>query len=69
MQTKNMKKISFFIMIFFLFPITAFYSDAFELPDEIQGITVPKPTAEIVKFDIDSIKPVRHNLSFRRGNH
>jgi LEA14-like dessication related protein len=28
---------------------------AFELPDSIGGLKIPKPTAEIVNFDIDSI--------------
>jgi hypothetical protein len=48
-----MKKISFLLLILFL--IFSYNSDAFELPDQISGINIPKPTAEITKFDIDSI--------------
>jgi hypothetical protein len=50
-----MKKISFFLMILFLSPIVTYNSHAFELPDQIQGINIPKPKAEIANFDIDSI--------------
>ncbi|HOK02440.1 MAG TPA: LEA type 2 family protein [Spirochaetota bacterium] len=30
-------------------------TEAFELPDEIQGLKIPKPTAEIKNFDIESL--------------
>ncbi len=51
-----MKKIIiiFIIALLSIF-IFSFNSNTFEVPDRIQGISIPKPTAEIVKFDIDSV--------------
>lgn len=50
-----MKKI--FIIIFILFSIFIIKNDSvtLELPDQFSGIKIPKPRAEIEKFDIDSI--------------
>jgi len=50
-----MKKTFIFILMLTLVPLFSHNSGAFELPDEIGGFKIPKPTAEIVNFDIDSI--------------
>ncbi|HOP64939.1 MAG TPA: hypothetical protein PK906_16290 [Spirochaetota bacterium] len=50
-----MKKTIIIIMISLLVPVFSYNSEAFELPDQISGFKIPKPTAKIVRFDIDSI--------------
>ncbi len=37
---------------------------AFELPDKIKGINIPKPTAQIINFDIESISLTDITLLF-----
>jgi hypothetical protein len=49
-----MKKIYLLITIFLCYAFAG-NSSAFDIPDQIQGINIPKPTAEIANFDIDSI--------------
>lgn len=59
-----MKKLSIFLIIALLIPLASYNSSAFELPDQISGYTIPKPTAEIVNFDIDSISLTDITLLF-----
>lgn len=59
-----MKKWSIFLIISILIPLSSHNSSAFELPDQISGYTIPKPTAEIVNFDIDSISLTDITLLF-----
>lgn len=58
---KNFKILSI-ICLFVTF--VSINSNAFELPDSISGINIPKPTAEIVGFDIDSISLTDVTLLF-----
>ena len=58
---KNLK-IFFTISLFVIMASTNI--GAFELPDSISGYKVPKPTAEIVNFDIDSISLTDITLLF-----
>lgn len=50
-----MKKTFIFLLILTLIPLFSHNSAALELPDQIGGFKIPKPTATIVNFDIDSI--------------
>lgn len=59
-----MKKLSILLLISVLIPVFSFNSSAFEIPDQFQGLTIPKPTAEIVNFDIDSISLTDITLLF-----
>ena len=59
-----MKKLYVIIIISILIPVFSYNAGAFELPDTIQGISIPKPTAEIVNFDIDSISLTDITLLF-----
>ncbi len=59
-----MKKLSILILMALMIPIFSYKTDAFEIPDQFQGITIPKPTAEIVNFDIDSISLTDITLLF-----
>ncbi len=59
-----MKKLFIFFLISILIPLLSYNSSAFELPDQIQGFAIPKPTAEIVNFDIDSISLTDITLLF-----
>jgi LEA14-like dessication related protein len=54
-----MKKLFLILILFLKFSYDVY---AFEIPDQIQGISIPKPTAEITKFDIDSIS--LHDITF-----
>jgi LEA14-like dessication related protein len=47
----------FSILLVSILYVFLFFAEtsAIEIPDKIKGISVPKPTAEIVNFDIDSI--------------
>lgn len=58
---KNLK--IFFTIPLFVMMLSSSVS-AFELPDSISGYKVPKPTAEIVNFDIDSISLTDVTLLF-----
>jgi len=58
---KNLKIFS--IVSLFIFMISA-SSSAIELPDSISGYKIPKPTTEIVNFDIDSISLTDITLLF-----
>ncbi len=59
-----MKNIKIFTAIFIFISFVSMNGTAFELPDSISGIKVPKPTAEIVNFDIDSISLTDVTLLF-----
>jgi LEA14-like dessication related protein len=50
-----MKNLKILIIISFFIMLVSPGINAFELPDSISGYKIPKPTAEIVNFDIDSI--------------
>jgi len=50
-----MKNLKIFIIISLFIMLISPNISAFELPDSIGGFKIPKPTAEIVNFDIDSI--------------
>ncbi|MBN2402169.1 MAG: hypothetical protein JXN64_07195 [Spirochaetes bacterium] len=50
----NMKYIPFLFIILFL-SLLSYNSYAFEVPDRIAGFSIPRPSAEIAKFDISSI--------------
>ncbi|PKL16033.1 MAG: hypothetical protein CVV49_18430 [Spirochaetae bacterium HGW-Spirochaetae-5] len=58
---KNLK-IFFTISLFVIMASTNI--SAFELPDSFSGYKIPKPTAEIVNFDIDSISLTDVTLLF-----
>ena len=59
-----MKNIKFFFIISFLIITASSAIIAFELPDKIKGFTIPKPTAQIVNFDIESISLTDITLLF-----
>lgn len=50
-----MKKLKIFVIISLFMMLISPNISAIELPDSIGGYKIPKPTAEIVNFDIDSI--------------
>ncbi len=59
-----MKNLKIYVLITFFTLIISTGISAFELPDSISGIKVPKPTAEIVNFDIESISLTDITLQF-----
>ncbi len=59
-----MKNIKIFLIISFLILTASSAIIAFELPDKIKGFSIPKPTAQIVKFDIESISLTDITLLF-----
>jgi len=59
-----MKKFKIFFVISLFITLISSHSNAIELPDNISGFKVPKPTAEIVNFDIDSISLTDITLQF-----
>lgn len=59
-----MKKMKIFSIISFFILITSASGSAIEIPDEFSGYKIPKPTAEIVNFDIDSISLTDITLLF-----
>jgi len=50
-----MKKIKIFFTISIFILTMSIGGNAFELPDSFSGYKIPKPTAEIVNFDIEAI--------------
>lgn len=59
-----MKNLKIFITISFLIMVISSTGSAFELPDSISGYKIPKPTAEIVSFDIQEISLTDVTLLF-----
>lgn len=58
-----MKKMKIFITVS-AFMMMSISVTAFKIPDSIKGIKVPKPTAEIVNFDIEAISLTDVTLLF-----
>ncbi len=59
-----MKNLKLFFTISLFVIIASTNISAFELPDSFSGYKIPKPTAEIVNFDIDSISLTDVTLLF-----
>lgn len=59
-----MKNLKIFLAIPLFIVMMSGSSSAFELPDSLGGFKVPKPTAEIINFDIDSISLTDITLLF-----
>ncbi len=59
-----MKHLKIFFAISFLTLMISTSTSAFELPDSISGYKVPKPSAEIVNFDIEGISLTDITLLF-----
>ncbi|HNX23895.1 MAG TPA: hypothetical protein PKG60_07575 [Spirochaetota bacterium] len=59
-----MKNLKIFLTVFLFMMMISASASAFELPDSIGGYKIPKPTAEIVNFDIDSISLTDITLLF-----
>ena len=59
-----MKNMKIFSVIFLFIAMMSSSISAVELPDSISGIKIPKPTATIVNFDIDSISLTDITLLF-----
>ena len=59
-----MKKLKIFFTISFFIMFISSAGNAFELPDSFGGYNIPKPTAEIVNFDIYEISLMDITLLF-----
>jgi len=64
MEHTKMKNFKIFFTISLFILTVSITGNAFELPDSFQGVKIPKPTAEIVNFDIEAISLTDITLLF-----